>query len=511
MSETGDKQLKLWFDHGLGDCVHFLAMLQPYIRRGWDVSVHFEENKRWLWEALRVPYCGLDGAQYHPYTYLDSFNGPTHIEGTGNKMAGNFVHPLPDLGVPPEQLWAEVCQHDMSQAMYWHIDPAVQAKVDAFLVGTVEPLILLHTHGTNWPESKTIPDATVSELYDRLLSNMPGTVICLDWNNRVPVLRDGRMRHMLHHYGHMTVEELAALYRRAALLIGIDSGPYHLAHFTDLPALGVFHHHYPGCVTLPRTRSAVMTRNAPDYQACNRPRRALWSILEYPGVYPPAEDIARHALRMLAGPRYLTQDRIGRDVMLQQIVRDWLRSRTPSHDRAYRDGTVDYVLRALSSSSRTHFRIVETGCQRSVDDWGAGGSTTTFAAFLDGWGAGELDSVDISPENLAIARQVVDSQKWGDRVHLHLMDSRQYLQERTEEIDLLYLDSLDADQPGHAEHCLEEFRAAERLLHKDSILMVDDCFFDTSWNGKGRLTVPFALANGWKVVASGYQVVLARR
>ena len=38
--------MQIWFDHGLGDCVHFAHLLQLYRHRGCDIRVHFEENKK---------------------------------------------------------------------------------------------------------------------------------------------------------------------------------------------------------------------------------------------------------------------------------------------------------------------------------------------------------------------------------------------------------------------------------------------------------------------------------
>lgn len=78
-------------------------------------------------------------------------------------------------------------------------------------------------------------------------------------------------------------------------------------------------------------------------------------------------------------------------------------------------------------------------------------------------------------------------------------------------IDVLYVDSLDTTEPRHAQHALSEFRAAERLLHEQTIVCIDD----TPWNagayvGKGALLVPHLLDQGWKVLYAGYQVLLSR-
>ncbi len=76
---------------------------------------------------------------------------------------------------------------------------------------------------------------------------------------------------------------------------------------------------------------------------------------------------------------------------------------------------------------------------------------------------------------------------------------------------MLYLDSLDTYEPGHAEHALSETQAAMPRMHENSIIMYDD----TPWNagaftGKGALAVPWLLQHGWKIIYGGYQVILSR-
>lgn len=563
------RDLPLRFNHGLGDCVHFAHMLQLAKQDGYAPRVHYEQNKQAVWDAAGIPYCADSSVPYHDFKYLTDFNRPhPSPDYSAAKVAGCFCDPLPPLG-PIADVWERLCAVDLSQSLYTTITPDDAAAAAKFCDGLPRPIILLHTHGTNWQAAKNLSNETTLDLYHRLLDGMPGSLVLLDWDNRVPLLASSRIRHIKQDWGHLTINQLAALYREIShpsprplaaecppasplplagevglsgpgeglapggLLIGVDSGPYHLTAMTDLPAIGIFTGHYPSCVTLARSRSAVMTRDAASYQPVNQARRSRWSILEYPTAQPPAAAIATHALRMLAGPRYLTDPaRIGRDVMLQQWVRDWLRQRTNLSPRADRDQTMDWLLqectRRFASPRRTDCQsvhvptdqpadglairptptIVETGCCRSREDWSAGYSTYLLGCYLDGLGCGHLNTVDLAPDRLATARDLC--QPWSSRITYHASDSVAWLAGSPDPIDVLYLDSLDADSPGHAEHCLAEVKAAESRLHAASILAIDDTVWSGGWKGKGAAAIPYLLANGWRIAASGYQVMLVR-
>ncbi len=500
--------LPIWFDHGLGDCVHFVHMLELCKQEGYQPIVHYEQNKKAVWEAAGIPYRNLDGSPYHGFAYAPGFNQPTtEPEWAGSKVAACFVPPLPDLG-PIADVWERLCAVDLSDRLYSQITQEDSDGAVKFLADLPRPIILLHTCGSNFAEQKSIPEATTSDLYRLLLDGCDGSLVLLDWDMRVPMLPHARVRHIKQDWGHLSISQLAAVYCEASLLIGIDSGPYHLAAMTDLPAIGVFTHHYPSCVALPRSRSAVMVRNGQDYRPINRARRARWSVLEYSGSTPDAAAIASHALRMLTGPRYLCdRSRIGRDVMLQQWVRDWLRQSTGLSPRADRDVTMDWLL----SETTTRFespQIVETGCTRQHEDWSAGYSTYVWGAYLDGLGAGHLDTVDLDATHLSTAREVC--LPWSACITYHASDSTTWLAARREPIDVLYLDSLDEGHSGHAEHCLAEVQAALPTLHERSLIAIDDTVWSGGWKGKGALAVPYMLSHGWRLAASGYQCVLER-
>ncbi len=246
---------------------------------------------------------------------------------------------MPAIG-DRESLWQELCQVDLEGCATPYVQAGDIRKAECFLQGLPRPIVLLHTNGTNFPERKNLPASTASNLYRALLEQCDGTVVLLDWDYRVPLLAHGRIRHLKRDGGGSGLGELAALMSQSALLIGVDSGPYHFSSLTHIPTLGVFHDHYPWSVGLPRSKTVNMTRGD-GLRALNTTRRLPWNVVEYRGRLPEAEDIAHHAMRMLQGPRYGIP--LGRDIMLQQWVRDWCAGQAASFTDRHK--TLDFLLR----------------------------------------------------------------------------------------------------------------------------------------------------------------------
>jgi spermidine synthase len=104
------------------------------------------------------------------------------------------------------------------------------------------------------------------------------------------------------------------------------------------------------------------------------------------------------------------------------------------------------------------------------------------------------------------------TQAFGDTVSIHEHDSVKYLENFSEPIDVLYLDSLDTTEPDHAEHAERELAASWPRLHEQSLIVIDDTPWQAgAWIGKGARVVPALLEKGWKILYGGYQVVLGRK
>jgi hypothetical protein len=151
--------------------------------------------------------------------------------------------------------------------------------------------------------------------------------------------------------------------------------------------------------------------------------------------------------------------------------------------------------------------VVETGCQRADDDYGAGMSSTIFGLFLKAI-EGRLVSLDNDPAHVEFCRERVR----GLPVEVVLTDSRDWLRDYAgPPIDGLYLDSLDTTEPGYESCCLEEVQAALPHLSPGAAVLIDDSYMVGGvWHGKGALAVPHLLERGWRLLASGYQAMLVR-
>ena len=199
------------------------------------------------------------------------------------------------------------------------------------------------------------------------------------------------------------------------------------------------------------------------------------------------------------------------------VIRKLVRFKTlaPLLPRRYNFGkrrdTLREVLRLLGERGAT--TLLETGVARMglEKSKGDGASTIVFGLWAKQNDA-HLYSVDIDPEATERAGQAVAKMDLSDSVTLVTSDSVAYLDEFTDMVDFLYLDSYDyhktdtAIQTASQAHHLKEIEAIEGCLHEDTVILIDDC--DMPNGGKGKLVIERLTAKGWKVHMSEYQVVL---
>lgn len=159
--------------------------------------------------------------------------------------------------------------------------------------------------------------------------------------------------------------------------------------------------------------------------------------------------------------------------------------------------------------------LIETGTSRE----GLKGAKTQGAATIvfGKWAKlnqAVLHSVDINEESIRVAQAEVDSRKLNNNVKIHLSDSCDFLLNFKESVDFLYLDSYDysdqlSEQIKSQVHHLNEFKYIENRLHKNSIVMIDDC--DLPGGGKGKLVIEYMLARDWRILMMEYQVLLLHK
>jgi len=177
-----------------------------------------------------------------------------------------------------------------------------------------------------------------------------------------------------------------------------------------------------------------------------------------------------------------------------------------------REHPKEYIKKALDIfKARKGKTIVEIGSMRDpvphpVDNGSCknciqGHSTMWWA--LTGM---DVYTVDINPENTNIVNTICKNFK---HVHAITQDGIAFLKEFKQPIDLLFLDAWDADEgTPFAEKHLEAYMAAKPNLHNQSLILIDDT--DLKDCGKGRLVIPQAIQDGYKVIFTGRQTLLAQ-
>tara|TARA_Y100000310_G_scaffold343421_1_gene450966 strand:+ start:5451 stop:6629 length:1179 start_codon:yes stop_codon:yes gene_type:complete len=288
--------LNLKFDqHGLGDVAHAVLFLQLWKQRGWNITVQIEENKRKVWEVGGFTLQNGGDFPNHPYGYSQDFNNIELPDWRCNKVAfGMRERVLPVIG-SQEELWGELCRVRL------RAEPGDDAKREAsrFLSGLPRPIICLHTRGSNWQERKSLPVETAFNLVLRLLEETGGSVISLDYDGREPIVGHERCKGIIPSWGMIEFDRLAALYSMADLMVGIDSGPFHVASFTEVPCLGVFRELHPVACCVPNPHAAYFVSHLQnDHWDV---RSDVWRFLKYNEGNPGADEIAGAALQVLGG------------------------------------------------------------------------------------------------------------------------------------------------------------------------------------------------------------------
>lgn len=182
------------FLHGLGDCANFAKLIPLYLRRGHRIGVECTPDKALLFEAAGAEIV-TQADHTHPWGYPPREVSSRHDgDHEGSKAAWNLSEfPLPEIG-DKAALWEEYCASEVRLSP--RIPIVDRAAVETWLADLPRPLLLLHTKGNTGQQAKSLPDSTTAMLYRELLDRFDGTLILLDWDQRVPRLHHHRVRHL---------------------------------------------------------------------------------------------------------------------------------------------------------------------------------------------------------------------------------------------------------------------------------------------------------------------------
>jgi predicted O-methyltransferase YrrM len=162
-----------------------------------------------------------------------------------------------------------------------------------------------------------------------------------------------------------------------------------------------------------------------------------------------------------------------------------------------------------SIKDRKNPLIIETGCSRSLNNYGGDGmSTIIFDEYIKSHG-GSLYSVDINPAHVELAKSLTTNANivCSDSVKF-LFDINTKLRESNTIVDLLYLDSFDLDSNNphpSAIHHIMELLAIWPSCGKGTVVSVDDNISDRA--AKGMYVKQFMNNIGINMAYDGYQMV----
>ena len=178
-------------------------------------------------------------------------------------------------------------------------------------------------------------------------------MVLLDWDNRVEVLASYRLRHLSDLFGHLNVAELVALISLSDLVIGVDSGPIHLAGLTRTPSVGVFRgvNHHPAAYCIPHDLRLTVTESAS--RELNLHKRIQFGIAEAGEHDIEVAPLAKLCAQMVSPCRYLPQGPIAADVQLQQFV-SWCKG-GDSGMLSHADKPFDILLRESVTDSEPNW------------------------------------------------------------------------------------------------------------------------------------------------------------
>lgn len=180
----------------------------------------------------------------------------------------------------------------------------------------------------------------------------------------------------------------------------------------------------------------------------------------------------------------------------------------------YRDGFVPAFEDLLS---RNHDSIiVEIGTQRYYcSNTDGGGSTHLFAWYINRYG-GQLYSVDDNKINVDNGLRELKKRKLlSNNVHIVNDGCIDFIKGFRGKIDLLYLNSRDyrgaeCDLKESEEKMLQQFKFCEGLLAEDALVLVDGVTNDVTYEGCGRLLIPYLMEKNYKLLHGTYQFLFKR-
>jgi ADP-heptose:LPS heptosyltransferase/SAM-dependent methyltransferase len=255
--KQNETHILIKFTHGLGDAMQVTTILQhlAHYHPDWKVDVASLIGKHSVFHGLCNRSIIIDRqllalTSYHKVYDLRWQECSTCYADCPSTKAERCLQEV--FGLTP---LAELCTYkinisehakDLARQYFEEICGCKAGKDGRFRA------VLIHYEGNNSAEHKNIPVEMARRLCELIIDHGFAPVV-LDWDYRTP-LADGKRIHnpnvkstLWSACGNSTgdAEVIAALISAATLMIGIDSGPLHIAGALTTPTIGIWTGHHP--------------------------------------------------------------------------------------------------------------------------------------------------------------------------------------------------------------------------------------------------------------------------
>ena len=249
------------FRHGLGDAIQLTTVLQHLrkYRSHWTVDVSTLVGKHSAFQGLcnRVYVEGRDPPPCCHYQHrFDLDWHECHMSFTNSPSTKAERSLLEVFEITPDP---ELCRYSI------HLSDDTLALARRYLERICQsppqangrfPAVVIHYEGNTSAEFKNLPTDVIRRLCNDIIE-AGYTPIILDWDHRTPLVQPlpsgetsgihcpGPQEDLWRGTGTGDAESIAALIELSSLMVGIDSGPLHVAGATSTPTLGVWTQHHP--------------------------------------------------------------------------------------------------------------------------------------------------------------------------------------------------------------------------------------------------------------------------
>jgi len=233
------------FGHGLGDSAMLTAVIAHLAKYkpNWTIDVYAGRGKHscYFGQVNQVFYEAPDWEPYQLVFNLDWYEcWSTWKDSPGTKTClclRDKFHIQPDWDLLTYTI---------------NIGDEAKLRADNYIstLPPERPFVLLHYEGNTSQKEKNLQHQHIRDICDFLIDH-DYTPVILDWDRRSPLVNQTTIfnpdndNDIWRKAGSGDAETLAALIERAALFVGIDSGPSKVSFTTNTPSIAIWVKHHP--------------------------------------------------------------------------------------------------------------------------------------------------------------------------------------------------------------------------------------------------------------------------